>query len=300
MERTKEKLELRKNSGITLIALVVTIVVLIILATISVNLVLNGGLVNKTQSGKGLHELERERERLELIKPDVASNTNHLGKVTVDTYIEELINQGIIDPEEIEDNGDGSKTVITDTGYSVTIEPNGENDVKIIIDGKAGELPPRIKEVKLTRNSNNIVIEVTAKRTEGATYSYYKKVGTDWVAIKEKSGDVTATWTGTNITSDYTVKVVVENAYGSDSKEETSYAVKAGDVVDKPSTWDSDKVTAVSDGKGGVIPLPDGFYYVGGDIDKGFVISDKAGDTMDVSGTSMRKPICVDTNGKRK
>ena len=265
----------------------VTIVILIILATISVNLILNGGLVSRIQSGKKLHELEKERERLELIKPDVASNTNHIGRVTVDTYIEELIHQGITEAEEVEDNGNGSKTVITDTGYSVIIEPNGENDVKIIIEGKAGELPPIIKEVNLTRNSNHIVIEVTARRTKGATYNYYKKVGTDWVVLKEKSSDVTAIWTGTNTTSDYTIKVVVENEYGSDSKEETSYGIKAGDVVDKPSTWDSDKVTAVSDGKGGVIPLPDGYYYVGGDIDKGFVISDKEGDTLTASGINM-------------
>ena len=37
------------ENGITLIALVVTIVILIILATISVNLILNGGLISKSK-----------------------------------------------------------------------------------------------------------------------------------------------------------------------------------------------------------------------------------------------------------
>lgn len=54
-----------------------------------------------------------------------------------------------------------------------------------------------------------------------------------------------------------------------------------------PSTWDKTKVTAIDDGKGNPVPLPNGFYYVGGDIDTGIVISDKPGDTMDASGTSM-------------
>ena len=51
----------------------------------------------------------------------------------------------------------------------------------------------------------------------------------------------------------------------------------------KPEEWTSDKVTPIPDGKGGVIPLPDGYYYVGGDIDTGIVISDKPEDTMDAT-----------------
>ncbi len=55
------------------------------------------------------------------------------------------------------------------------------------------------------------------------------------------------------------------------------------DKPEKPAEWTSDKVTPIPDGKGGVIPLPDGYYYVGGDIDTGIVISDKPGDTMDAT-----------------
>ena len=61
----------------------------------------------------------------------------------------------------------------------------------------------------------------------------------------------------------------------------------AGTVVTKPSTWTSTQVTAISDGSGHAIPLPSGFYYVGGDYSTGLVISDKQGDTLDSSGTSM-------------
>ena len=61
----------------------------------------------------------------------------------------------------------------------------------------------------------------------------------------------------------------------------------AGTTVAKPGTWTSSQVTPISDGNGGTVPLPSGFYYVGGDISTGLVISDKQGDTMDASGTSM-------------
>ena len=61
----------------------------------------------------------------------------------------------------------------------------------------------------------------------------------------------------------------------------------AGTVVDKPSDWTSENVTPIADGNAGTVPLPSGFYYVGGDYDTGLVISDKQGDTLDASGTSM-------------
>ncbi len=62
---------------------------------------------------------------------------------------------------------------------------------------------------------------------------------------------------------------------------------KAGEVIAKPDNWTSTEVTPIYDGNGGTVPLPNGFYYVGGDISTGLVISDKQGDTMNASGTSM-------------
>ena len=61
----------------------------------------------------------------------------------------------------------------------------------------------------------------------------------------------------------------------------------AGTTVAKPGTWTSSQVTPIADGNGGTVPLPNGFHYVGGDISTGLVISDKQGDTMSASGTSM-------------
>ena len=53
-----------------------------------------------------------------------------------------------------------------------------------------------------------------------------------------------------------------------------------GTEVKAPNTWTSDKVTPISDGSGNAIPLPNGFYYIGGDRNKGLVISDRQGDTL--------------------
>ena len=61
----------------------------------------------------------------------------------------------------------------------------------------------------------------------------------------------------------------------------------AGTTVAKPGTWTSSQVTPIADGNGGTVPLPNGFYYIGGDISTGLVISDKQGDTMSASGVNM-------------
>ena len=61
----------------------------------------------------------------------------------------------------------------------------------------------------------------------------------------------------------------------------------SGGNIDKDTGWDLDKVTIIDGGNGTKVPLPNGFYYVGGDISAGLVISDKQGDTMTASGVNM-------------
>ncbi len=56
---------------------------------------------------------------------------------------------------------------------------------------------------------------------------------------------------------------------------------------DQTENWDLTKVTIIDGGNGTKVPLPNGFYYVGGDISTGLVISDKQGDTMEASGLDM-------------
>ncbi len=74
---------------------------------------------------------------------------------------------------------------------------------------------------------------------------------------------------------------------GSGGGSDTPTNPTAGTTVAKPGTWTSSQVTPIADGNGGTVPLPNGFYYIGGDISTGLVISDKQGDTMSVSGLDM-------------
>ena len=53
---------LRNQNGITLVALVITIVILIILATVSISFAVNGGLFDKAQRGADMYKDSAEDE----------------------------------------------------------------------------------------------------------------------------------------------------------------------------------------------------------------------------------------------
>lgn len=53
---------LKNQKGITLVALVITIVILIILATVSITLAFNGGLVGHAESGADAYKAAADKE----------------------------------------------------------------------------------------------------------------------------------------------------------------------------------------------------------------------------------------------
>ena len=113
-----------------------------------------------------------------------------------------------------------------------------------------------------------------------ATISIYTVLGKNGIITKSQE-----------MKESYNNRISVEEESINALQEEynnTMVGPPAGTVLaTKPSTWTSTQVTPIADGNGGTVPLPDGFYYVGGDYDTGLVISDKPGDTLDASGTSM-------------
>lgn len=133
----------KKNAGITLIALVITIVVLLILAGISIYAIFgDNGILSKAKESTEKYELESEKERLELVRIDTFGKNN--GIVTVENYLEELILQKIISENDIIENTDGSRTFTTDRGYIVTIRPNTDKNIIIEVAGEANTDKDRI------------------------------------------------------------------------------------------------------------------------------------------------------------
>ena len=199
----------RKN-GITLIALVVTIIVLLILAGITISLVFgSNGVIQKAQDSKEQTEIGEMREKLEMAKVPVYADGNGLYKVQ--DYWDRIESEGLIADKTVDiiDNGDGTYEVTTTPGYvfEITVEPNKEIAENIIIGeciGKGENLSIGIRVVKKTTNS----IEIEVVRAEGASNFKYsiKKQGEEYGAAEEKS-ETRHVFSGLTQGGIYTIKV---------------------------------------------------------------------------------------------
>jgi len=139
------KLRVKNKGGITLIALVVTIIVLIILAGVSINLTLgNNGIITRAKEAKITYAIESVREKVEMILAEYITEDELEGK-DLDRFLNQKQEEGKI--EEVSDNGDGTHTVILD-GYEVTIR---DEDLEII------EIVEESEFRKLTRGKAKFV-----------------------------------------------------------------------------------------------------------------------------------------------
>ena len=141
----------KSNRGITLLALVITIIVLIILAGISINLLLGeNGLIKKAQNTKETHTIEAIKEKL-----DIAKGSDYIeqkGDSSIDTYF------AILEKEKIEPYTITNKQKVTEStgiievdnkySYTVTIENN--KNIKIEYEGKGDEIIREPDEVTIT------------------------------------------------------------------------------------------------------------------------------------------------------
>ena len=226
--------------------MVVTIVVLLILAGITISLVFSeNGIISKSKNAKEQTEIAQVREQLELAKGPEYIEGN--GKYNPDSYFERIQAEGIIGNKDTDviDNGDGTYEVTTTSGYifKITLIPSKDNveDIQIEHIGKVDG--PRIRDLKVTnKTTNSITVEVETANAEGATYTYYyKKDGeVDWKKaeeIKEK----TYTFRGLEANVIYNIKVRVEKDGKAVEKEISTITgeLPEGAVQFSPVEWKS-------------------------------------------------------------
>ena len=223
----KEKNEI----GITLIALVVTIVVLLILAGITINLLFgNGGIFDVASQAKVEHEIGALKDRINNVIADWSIERAVYTTVTVDDLWDKMVEADIIDnPEEDvvgpEKEGENDRyEITTNEGYIVEIivSPDGNVSIGDVVEGD--KLPPKIGEITSTSNSNSIHIEVEITRSEGevSLSYYYKKEGESedsYKALKEGVTDLIADFKGLEQNVVYNIKVVIKDNNGTSEKE---------------------------------------------------------------------------------
>ena len=217
---------MKGKKGITLLALVITIIIMFILAGVTIVIVMDGGLFEKTKVTLDQQKRQEEKERLETLKEaeriEGYEDPENEPYPDVDDYFDRLVEEGIINDkeEDIIDNGDDTYEVTTkeDHVFKVT-----ETDDEILIDiiGDAKTLGPKIIDIIVkNETTNSVEVEVKGKRLEGVTYIYeYKKETEEQWKEAGRIEENTYTYTGLEANEIYNIRVKAENKKGSSEKE---------------------------------------------------------------------------------
>ena len=128
--RTKEM------RGITLIALVITIVIIMILAGVTISLVVgNNNLFDKAKSTQKIQTVAGIKEALELEKVDIQAESK---KVDLDTYLEQIStgkkNYNLSSKEKVDEK---NAEIIVNDEYKFLVKDKENGDVEIIYEGVA-------------------------------------------------------------------------------------------------------------------------------------------------------------------
>ena len=130
---------LKQRKGITLISLVVTIIILIILAGISLSLIMGqDGLIKKAKETKPIQDIATAKEQLEMLKVPTKLNTYD---VNLDNYLDELEKvKKEYEVNDIEKISDIQAEVVVGGKYKFLIKDKQNGDVEIMYQGEATEL----------------------------------------------------------------------------------------------------------------------------------------------------------------
>ena len=237
----------KENKGITLVALVITIIILLILTTISIQALTNTGLFESANKAKletkrgqisetlGLKTMLEQsnnpggtaEEIITATRNNVIQNKNELEKIGKDVNIED------ISTEEDGEKVDVYFYVVVDKDV-YKVDMSGSKFI-----GELGKLLPTIKIKNLTNTTNSITIEVKTSRNEGGKVEYYiKGEDEDKYELKETKADDSEYTYGDLIQGKkYNIKVIAKAENGQTAEvtaEQTTGSIAnltAGDIV---------------------------------------------------------------------
>ena len=262
---SKLKISNKESRGITIVALVITIVILLILASISIQGITRTGIFSSAEDVR----LEHKRASIaSTLQTKLKINQSEQIRGTEEDVIRAAYEDVKNDFEEIKMAGGKNIEVSEVTSEEKDgktewfFEVKVDGDVyKVGLDGsdylgKEEELVPliQIKIVKAT--TNTIAVTVTTRRNEGGKIEYYiKKKGDSDYRLAKKTDQNEYTYTGLKQDTMFVIKAVAiaKNGKKNETREyeiETSIVPKVDskdiEFASNPNTWTngSVKVTA--------------------------------------------------------
>lgn len=243
-----------RKEGITLIALVITIIILVILATMTFYWIFGSdGLINRTNEAKEMANINTILEELQLEKADLIIELNKDGihEITVDDYLEHIKDNEIITDEDIIYTEEGYAEIeIDDYVFSLTEKEDGDLEIKYL--GNRDNLGPRIKEIKVTSYSNKLKVDIESIRNDGGTFEYFiKQAEEEEYESKGTSQEATFTFEGLTQETEYDIKVIAKNTKNlSHEKETKGTTIKTQsaqeNIILESLTWNKNTHTATA------------------------------------------------------
>ena len=222
------------NEGITLIALVVTIVVLLILAGVSLNLVLgNNGIITKAQDAKLMTRAGSAEDEVELWKSDnYIARTSNQATVDKETMLQGLKDKNLVYEEEIDRDNEiitikkKDGTIVKEINYSgviINISKTPETE-------KSGAVVLQVTSVEGLTN-----ISIKSEEEFNAFVEQIERMDEESKKDLIKNLDIMAhnKFNGTNITTfEELLEYYYTKGYITDATEE-AYWEKMNDIPDE-------------------------------------------------------------------
>ncbi len=210
MKKLTERSLISPNSGITLIALVITIIVLLILAGVSLNLISGSdGILNKATNATSKNKKVAVEERFNLILSEWKME-KYISSKTFNDFLEEKTSSKEIDGYETIEN---EKIEISKDGYVITVDVDGNIVEEIYKSGPK----PLISNIRITLEDG----------TEPENYS--QEIGTPLTIdfdAEMKDGEITKVEPERPYTTNGTEEIVNFKVTGTVNGEEYSKDIK--------------------------------------------------------------------------
>ncbi len=198
-------MDIKETKGITLIALVITIILLLILGGVTISQLNSGNIFENAISVAEKSKIASKKEEIQLAI--ISKMTENDGDITIEKIIEKLEKDGIIDSGNSNSENGQVKTKPDGYVYEIVQDTDGKWDVNYIGKGEIDATKVTIAtSVDTTNITNKVTITITAKSKSGiksiqlpdGTSKTYARETTTATATYEVTKNGTYKFTATN------------------------------------------------------------------------------------------------------
>ena len=267
-----------KNLGITLVALVITIIILLILAGISISALTNTRIFQKARDAEGKSKLADAKESMTLLLHEWQMEHVTSDK-TLETFLGEKVADSTIEDYNKLDNGNYEVYIKGHVGV-IDSEGNLVEDVQ-----KVGP-HPTISNVKITTDGTTEVADNSQKAGTKLQIDFNTAIENGTIKSVTPAVPYTTNGTETEVTftiigtvdgTDYTTKKIISVA----SKYQPFTGITVEEAIKYGGILNASKNTELKDVKNNKMVVPAGFKIVSNadtnnatTVDKGIVIED--------------------------